>query len=201
MHDAKPGQFAMVWVPGVDEVPMSVLAIHGRAEAGAVIKKGGPVSLALWEKKAGDKFWVRGPYGRPFRVGHHHKLLVVGGGTGLVPLISLLVHLRGREVTLITGARTASELLFKDWLEKECKTHGFKVIFATDDGTFGEKNQEETIFYARKDKKFYAARQGEPSVYELSPNEPDNLEAKLKELTEPPVPEPPPAPSNPAPAK
>jgi len=67
--------------------------------------------------------------------------------------------------------------------------------------TFGEKNQEETIFYARKDKKFYAARQGEPSVYELSPNEPDNLEAKLKELTEPPVPEPPPAPSNPAPAK
>ncbi|MBI3934379.1 MAG: DUF4340 domain-containing protein [Acidobacteria bacterium] len=49
--------------------------------------------------------------------------------------------------------------------------------------TFGEKSQEETVLYARQDKKFYAARQGEPSVYELSPFEPDNLEAKLKELT------------------
>ena len=47
LHNANPGQFAMVWVPGVDEVPMSVLAIHGRSEAGVVIKKGGPVSTAL----------------------------------------------------------------------------------------------------------------------------------------------------------
>jgi len=141
LHKAHPGQFAMVWVPGVDEVPMSVLAIHGKSEAGVVIKKGGPVSAALWEKNPGDLFWVRGPYGHPYSVGHHHKLLVVGGGTGLVPLLSLLVHFRGRDVTLITGARTASELLFKDWLIADSKEHQFKLIFATDDGTYGEKNQ------------------------------------------------------------
>jgi len=141
LHQANPGQFAMVWVPGIDEVPMSVLAIHGKSEAGVVIKKGGPVSTALWEKKVGDPFWVRGPYGHPFSVGHHHKLLVVGGGTGLVPLLSLLVHFRGRDVTLITGARTSSELLFKDWLIADSKEHQFKLIFATDDGTYGEKNQ------------------------------------------------------------
>ena len=141
LHQANPGQFAMVWVPGIDEVPMSVLAIHGKSEAGVVIKKGGPVSTALWEKKVGDPFWVRGPYGHAFSVGHHHKLLVVGGGTGLVPLLSLLVHFRGRDVTLITGARTSSELLFKDWLIADSKEHQFKLIFATDDGTYGEKNQ------------------------------------------------------------
>jgi dihydroorotate dehydrogenase electron transfer subunit len=141
LHNAKPGQFAMVWVPGVDEVPMSVLAIHGRSEAGVVIKHGGPVSSALWEKKPRDKFWIRGPYGHPFTVGHHHKLLVVGGGTGLVPLISFLVHLKGRDVTLVTGARTSSELLFKEWLIKESRENNFRLIFATDDGTYGEKNQ------------------------------------------------------------
>ncbi len=141
LHHANPGQFDMVWVPGIDEVPMSVLAIHAKSEAGVVIKKGGPVSTALWEKKVGDPFWVRGPYGHPFSVGHHHKLLVVGGGTGLVPLLSLLVHFRGRDVTLITGARTSSELLFKDWLIADSKEHQFKLIFATDDGTYGEKNQ------------------------------------------------------------
>jgi len=141
LHQAKPGQFAMVWVPGIDEVPMSVLAIHGKAEAGVVIKHGGPVSTALWQKKPGDLFWVRGPYGHPYSVGHHQKLLVVGGGTGLVPLLSLLVHMRGRDVTLITGARTASELLFKDWLVQDSKEHHFRLFFATDDGTYGEKNQ------------------------------------------------------------
>jgi hypothetical protein len=51
--------------------------------------------------------------------------------------------------------------------------------------TFGENNQEETILFARRNNKFYAARQGEDSVYELSPNEPENLETKLKELITP----------------
>jgi len=141
LHDAKPGQFAMVWVPGIDEVPMSVLAMHGKNEAGVVIKHGGPVSTALWEKKPGDLFWIRGPYGHPYTVGHHQKLLVVGGGTGLVPLLSLLVHFRGRDLTLVTGARTSSELLFKDWLINDSKENHFRLFFATDDGTYGEKNQ------------------------------------------------------------
>ena len=55
--------------------------------------------------------------------------------------------------------------------------------------TFGEQNQEETVVFSRKDEKFYAARQGESSVYELSPNEPDNLLAKIRELTGEPQPE------------
>src|SRR5438128_11024918 len=129
MHKAHPGQFAMVWVPGVDEVPMSVLAIHGKNEAGVVIKKGGPVSTALWEKKPGDLFWVRGPYGHPYSGGHHHKLLVVGGGTGLVPFLYLLVHIRVCDDTLITSARNARVLLFKDWLIADRKELNCKLIF------------------------------------------------------------------------
>jgi hypothetical protein len=49
--------------------------------------------------------------------------------------------------------------------------------------TFGDQNQEEIILFSRRNNKFYAARQGEPSVYELSPTEPENLESKLSELT------------------
>jgi len=48
--------------------------------------------------------------------------------------------------------------------------------------TFGEGNKEETILFARKDKRFYASRQGENSVYEMAPNEPENLEPKVKDL-------------------
>ncbi|HZD12670.1 MAG TPA: hypothetical protein VE177_04035, partial [Candidatus Binatus sp.] len=110
-------------------------------EAGLVIKKSGQISQALFEKRNSDKLWLRGPYGRPFDPGPYNKLLLVGGGTGLVPLVSLLGHISDREVTLITGARTATELLFKDWLFQESERHGFKIHFATDDGTFGTKNQ------------------------------------------------------------
>jgi hypothetical protein len=49
--------------------------------------------------------------------------------------------------------------------------------------TFGEDNKEETVVFARKDNRFYAARDGEPSVYEMSPEEPDNLEPKVRDLT------------------
>lgn len=48
--------------------------------------------------------------------------------------------------------------------------------------TFGEDNQEETVLFARKDKRFYAARQGEPSVYEMRTDEAESLEPKLKDL-------------------
>jgi len=49
--------------------------------------------------------------------------------------------------------------------------------------TYGENNSEETVVFARHDNRFYAARDGEPSVYELSPEEPDNLEPKVRDLT------------------
>src|SRR2546425_7114497 len=93
LHNAKPGQFAMVWVPGVDEVPMSVLAFHGKTEAGGVVKKGGAGSTALLGKKNGDKFLGRGPYCHPFGVGNHHQKLVVGGGKRLVSFIFFLLPL------------------------------------------------------------------------------------------------------------
>ena len=49
--------------------------------------------------------------------------------------------------------------------------------------TYGENNAEETVVFARHDNRFYAARDGEPSVYEMSPEEPNNLEPKVKDLT------------------
>jgi hypothetical protein len=70
--------------------------------------------------------------------------------------------------------------------------YGLDKPWMTTKVTFGDKNQTETIVFSRKDKKFYAGRVGEPSVYELSPNEPDNLQSKVKELTAPPAPAAPP---------
>ena len=188
LQAARPGQFSMVWVPGIDEVPMSVLAIHGRAETGVVIKKGGDVSLSLFERKPGDKLWLRGPYGRPFDPGPYNKLLLVGGGTGLVPLISLLGHISDREVTLVTGARTAAEMLFKDWLVQESDRHGFKLFFATDDGTFGTRNQVPKVAEeVMKREKFEAVFTCGPEpmmkqVYDLAVSRKCHVQASLERV-------------------
>ncbi|HWP85044.1 MAG TPA: DUF4340 domain-containing protein, partial [Terriglobia bacterium] len=67
--------------------------------------------------------------------------------------------------------------------------YGLDKPWMTTKVRFGPENREETVVFSRKGGKFYAARLGEPSVYELSSNEPENLEAKIKEL----LAEPPPA--------
>lgn len=48
--------------------------------------------------------------------------------------------------------------------------------------TFGQDNQEETLVFASKNNRFYAARRGEPAVYEMGPGEPGNLESKLRDI-------------------
>ncbi|MBI4459679.1 MAG: DUF4340 domain-containing protein [Acidobacteria bacterium] len=47
----------------------------------------------------------------------------------------------------------------------------------------GEDNRAETILFGRNKDRFYAARQGEPSVYEMSPDEPATMESRLRELS------------------
>src|SRR5256712_8958466 len=65
LHNAKPGQFAMVWVPGVDEVPMSVLAFHGKTEAGGVIQKGAAGSTPPLGGEDWAKVWGTSPHRPP----------------------------------------------------------------------------------------------------------------------------------------
>src|SRR5512136_2258598 len=74
-----PGQFLMVWVPGVDEVPMSASYVYG--EKGITVREVGEATKALSCLKPGDVIGVRGPYGHGFDLGTG-KILIVGGGSG-----------------------------------------------------------------------------------------------------------------------
>jgi dihydroorotate dehydrogenase electron transfer subunit len=128
-----PGQFAMVWIPGVDEVPMG---FSGTSPAAITVQRMGEATEALCSLAPGDRVGVRGPLGRGFRPGEGERALLVGGGNGtapLVPLAELLVSM-DCQVTLAVGARTADELLFVDRLEG---ISGQPVHVATDDGTAG----------------------------------------------------------------
>jgi len=134
---AKPGQFVMVWVPGVDEVPMSLSGI-GSEVCSISVKRVGEATEALHGLGLGDLFGVRGPFGNGFRV-IDGKVLIVGGGTGaaaLMPLVERLVK-EGAEVTFLLGAKTEGELLFVDRLRLLLSRVGGRFEAATEDGSCG----------------------------------------------------------------
>lgn len=118
-----PGQFLMVWVPGVDEVPMAL-----SSENSITVQKVGDATSAMFNLSIGDRLGMRGPFGNGFSQGE--RMLAIAGGVGAAPLLPL-AH-ADWVMTFLLGARTETELLFVDQLD-ECTD----LQIATDDGSLG----------------------------------------------------------------
>jgi ferredoxin-NADP reductase len=85
----------------------------------------GEVSPYLTEEaRPGDAFELRGPIGGYFvwRPGLEGPLLLVGGGSGVVPLMAMLRHRRdagdGTDARLLLSARTLEDVIYRDELEE-----------------------------------------------------------------------------------
>lgn len=138
LSNVLPGQFAMVWIPGVNELPMSVMVSLEKGKAAFTIRKHGIASTALYGVKVGEYIGVRGPYGNSFRI-KQGKLLLVGGGTGLVPLIRLLTFLKKTdEVTVLMGAKTKEEVFFEKMANHILENNKHQVVAVTEDGSYGK---------------------------------------------------------------
>jgi dihydroorotate dehydrogenase electron transfer subunit len=134
-----PGQFAMVWVPGVNELPMSIMITQEKGKAAFTIRKYGEASTALYNVKIGEIIGVRGPYGNSFEL-KQGKLLLVGGGTGLVPLMRLLTCVKSTdEIILLMGAKTKNEVFFEKLTLSLLEKNKHKIIVTTEDGTYGQE--------------------------------------------------------------
>jgi dihydroorotate dehydrogenase electron transfer subunit len=131
----------MVWIAGVDEIPMSLSSMMESGYASITVRKVGDATEALHNKRVGDLIGLRGPYGNYFTSAGERKILVVGGGTGIAALTPLIDELapQGRALTVIIGANTKSEILFLNRIMKPSYKANVKVMIATDDGTCGEK--------------------------------------------------------------
>jgi len=139
MSNVLPGQFAMVWIPGINELPMSIMIASESGKAAFTVRKHGPASTGLFNVKVGDKIGVRGPYGNTFDL-KEGKLLLVGGGTGLVTMMRLLKFVKPTDdVTVLIGAKTKDEVFFEDLTNSLLEKNPHKVLISTDDGSYGEK--------------------------------------------------------------
>jgi dihydroorotate dehydrogenase electron transfer subunit len=139
MPNVLPGQFAMVWIPGINELPMSVMISKESGKAAFTVRKHGLASTGLFNIKVGEKIGIRGPYGNAFDI-KQGKLLLVGGGTGLVPMMRLLTHVKSTDdVTILIGAKSKDEVFFEDLANQLLQNNFHNVIVCTDDGSYGEK--------------------------------------------------------------
>jgi NAD(P)H-flavin reductase len=121
-----PGQFNMLYVFGVGEVPISISgdpAVTARLEH--TTRRVGMVTRAMGLLKPGDAIGVRGPYGThwPLTEEDGRDIVIIAGGIGLAPLRPVLYHLmaqreRYRKIVLLYGARSPEEILYKRELER-----------------------------------------------------------------------------------
>lgn len=119
-----PGQFNMLYVFGVGEVPISMsgdpndvdVLVHTTREVGTVTR-------AMGGLRAGATVGVRGPFGTawPLPEAEGRDVVLVAGGIGLAPLRPVIYRLlaerdRYQRVSILIGARTPEDLLYADEL-------------------------------------------------------------------------------------
>lgn len=135
--DAAPGQFVMLWLPSVDEKPVSIAS---PSPLSLTVARVGPFSVALHNCRAGDYVGWRGPFGRPFQLHLDKAAIFVGGGYGSAPLYflstrALLAGIPEDRITVALGARRQDQLVYVD----RFRALGLEPLIATDDGSIGYK--------------------------------------------------------------
>lgn len=128
----KPGQFVELTVFGVGEVPFSITSNpNTKGYFQLCIRNIGNVSGALHRMKEGSKVGVRGPFGKgyfPYEKMKNHNVLIIAGGLGLAPLMSLIRYILDnredyKDIMIIYGAVNPDSILYKDnikyWTTRE----------------------------------------------------------------------------------
>ncbi|MCQ2085890.1 MAG: dihydroorotate dehydrogenase electron transfer subunit [archaeon] len=129
--DCRPGQFVMVWIPGMEEIPISLSDV--KTNKSITFKIVGKDTEMLGNLKSGDKMHIRGPYGKGYSIdsGYRKKVLLVGGGIGTAPLIPVM---KCTSVDVVVAARNSKEI---ECYVPTVKNFAMKYWVATDDGSMG----------------------------------------------------------------
>lgn len=116
----RPGQFNMLYLPGIGEAAISISSDAGQRNSLLhTVRRVGNVTRALTRLNVGDQILLRGPFGSswPLEACRGQDVVIAAGGLGLAPLRPALYEIIARRrqygrVTLAYGARNPSELLY-----------------------------------------------------------------------------------------
>jgi len=136
------GMFGLYGLPGVGESTFCVASPPTRTEyIECTFRKTGRVTRALADREVGQAVTFRGPYGNSFPIDDWQgkSILFIAGGIGLAPVRSVIWNVLDRrdqfaDVTIIYGARTPADLVYKHELEDWTARDDVRLITTVDPG-------------------------------------------------------------------
>lgn len=158
----RPGQFAMVHIPGQEKVHKKPYSINsapyetGYLDLCVKFVEGGLATKWFWERKEGEKMTIGGPYGNfLMKEPMDYDPIFIATGTGLAPLRSMIRQgyhdgkfSRDRQITLIFGVRYENEVFYDDefrTLEREQKNFRFVPTISRPKDWTGEKGYVQDV--------------------------------------------------------
>jgi NAD(P)H-flavin reductase len=144
----QPGQFSMLWVFGVGELPISISGDPGKQDRLVyTVRSVGKATNALVSQKAGSGVGVRGPFGAgwPVEEARGRDLVVVAGGIGLAPLRPVIYHVLSHRqeyerLVVLYGARSPRDLLYRKELTAWARQRDTQVLVTVDYGGLSWRN-------------------------------------------------------------
>ena len=140
--DFKTGQFGEYSLFGEGESTFCIASSPTRKEfIECTFRQAGRVTSGLAQREEGDIIGFRGPYGNMFPIDQWHgkNLLFIAGGIALPPLRSVIWNVldlrdRYKDITIVYGARSVADLVYKHELEEWGKRPDVKLVTTVDPG-------------------------------------------------------------------
>jgi len=135
-----PGQFNMLYVPGVGEAAFSVSSDPARPDTLAhTVRRVGSVTRALERIEPGGVVGLRGPFGHgwPMDEMQGRDVVIVAGGIGIAPLRPVVYALLQnphycKRLVLLYGCRTPADRVYADELEAWEDNDAIEVLVTVD---------------------------------------------------------------------
>ena len=135
------GQFGLYSVFGVGESTFNICCSNSKDYIEFCFRKTGRVTERMWDVEPGDTIGFRGPFGNsyPLKEWEGKDLVFVGGGIAMPPIRCAIQYaLENRKkygkITIVYGARTVGDLVFKDELDQWSDFDDVNVVKTVDPG-------------------------------------------------------------------
>lgn len=138
----KAGQFGEYSATGEGESTFCIASSPTRkGYIECTFRKAGRVTNALSNLEIGDTVGFRGPYGNTFPIEEWEgkSLLYIAGGIALPPIRCVIwntldLRKKYKDITIVYGARTVSDLVYKNELKEWGERSDVKLITTVDPG-------------------------------------------------------------------